>query len=202
MAGFALTGGSVGLEAQGLLRIRLGLAKLRAVALPTLHGEQVTLRQVADADIDALVAFIDEPGVNEWWGPDRTPEYRRWEVGGESFAIETRDGELCGWLGFEEETDPGYRSVALDVFIADAHQSRGLGPDALRAAMRWFVAERGHHRFSIDPAVTNERAIRAYASVGFEPVGVTRKSELGRDGEWRDNLLMDLLVEERPELAP
>ena len=48
----------------------------------------------------------------------------------------------------------------------------------------------------------NRRAINAYASVGFKPVGVMRKDELGRDGEWRDSLLMDLLVEEQPELAP
>lgn len=170
--------------------------------LPRLEGERVTLRHVTEDDIDPLVAFIDEPGVNRWWGPDRTPDYRRWEVGGDSFAIETRDGELIGWLGFEEETDEGYKTVSLDLFIADAHQGRGLGPDALRTAMRWFARERGHHRFSIDPAVDNERAIKAYASVGFKPVGVTRKSELGRDGEWRDNLLMDLLVEEQPELAP
>jgi aminoglycoside 6'-N-acetyltransferase len=172
------------------------------VELPTLRGDNVTLRQVADADIDALAAFIDEPGVDRWWGPERTPGYRRWEVGGESFAIETRDGELIGWLGFEEESDAGYKSVGLDIFIADAHQGRGLGPDALRTAMRWFARERGHHRFSIDPAAANGRAIKAYGSVGFKPVGVTRKSELGRDGQWRDGLLMDLLVEEHPELAP
>jgi aminoglycoside 6'-N-acetyltransferase len=55
-------------------------------------------------------------------------------------------------------------------------------------------AGRGHHRFTIDPAAENARAIRAYASAGFEPVGVLRSYWRGPDGRWRDGLLMDLVV--------
>jgi aminoglycoside 6'-N-acetyltransferase len=63
-----------------------------------------------------------------------------------------------------------------------------------------FVAL-GHHRFTIDPALANERAIRSYAAVGFRPVGAMRAYERGRDGAWHDgawhdNLVMDLLAEE------
>jgi len=53
---------------------------------------------------------------------------------------------------------------------------------------------RGHHRFTIEPDLENERAIRSYAAVGFKPVGVLRS--YGRDpagGGWRDGLLMDLM---------
>jgi aminoglycoside 6'-N-acetyltransferase len=58
-----------------------------------------------------------------------------------------------------------------------------------------MVDERGHHRFSIDPAAANERAIPCYAGLGFKPVGVMRQYERGDDG-WHDNLLMDLLADE------
>ena len=34
----------------------------------------------------------------------------------------------------------------------------------------------------IDPAAANERAIRAYAKVGFKPAGVLRRSWRGPDG--------------------
>ena len=47
---------------------------------------------------------------------------------------------------------------------------------------RYLVHDRGHHRLAIDPAVANERAIRAYQRVGFKPVGVMRPYERGPDG--------------------
>ncbi len=49
---------------------------------------------------------------------------------------------------------------------------------------------------AIDPALANERAIRAYAAVGFRRVGILRRYERGPDGVWEDGLLMDLLAEE------
>jgi aminoglycoside 6'-N-acetyltransferase len=91
---------------------------------------------------------------------------------------------------------PDYRHAGLDIVLARVHQGRGLGPAALRAAIDWLIAERGHHRFTIDPAVANERAIGAYTKVGFRPVGVMRCYERGADGDWHDNLLMDLLAED------
>jgi aminoglycoside 6'-N-acetyltransferase len=106
------------------------------------------------------------------------------------------DGEIAGWLGVSEENEPSYRHAGLDITLAPAYQDRGLGPEALREAIRWLIQERGHHRFTIDPAAQNERAIKAYAKVGFRPVGRLRKYERGRDGAWRDGLLMELLAED------
>ena len=85
-----------------------------------------------------------------------------------------------------------YRSVGLDIFLTTARQGQGLGREALRLVIAHYL-ERGHHRFTIDPAADNERAIRAYAAVGFKPVGRMRDYELGADGTWHDGLLMDLL---------
>jgi aminoglycoside 6'-N-acetyltransferase len=95
-----------------------------------------------------------------------------------------------------EELEPDYRHVALDIAIrADLH-GRGFGRESLRAVIEHLIEERGHHRFTIDPATENERAIRSYAGLGFRPVGVMRRSERAPDGRWRDGLLMDLLAEE------
>lgn len=165
--------------------------------LPTLHGEQVTLRPLEDRDLDALATIIREPSVAAWWGEWDEPERLRHNLrmDGDAFVIEA-DGELAGWLGFVEETEPDYRSVGLDISLSERFQGRGLGPDALRAVIRWFAQERGYHRFTIDPAAHNERAISAYAAAGFKPVGIMRRCELGPDGEWHDGLLMDLLIEE------
>jgi aminoglycoside 6'-N-acetyltransferase len=60
-----------------------------------------------------------------------------------------------------------------------------------------LIEERGHHRITIDPAVENAAAIRAYEKVGFKPVGVMRQYERDVDGDGRhDGLLMDLLAGE------
>ena len=166
------------------------------MSVPVIQGEQVTLRPLTDADLDPLAEIIREPSVARWWGEADEPERLRenLRMDGDAWAIEL-DGELIGWLGFVEEAEPEYRSVALDISLSERAQGRGLGPDALRAAIRWFASDRGHHRFTIDPNVSNERAIRAYSAVGFRPVGIMRRCELV-DGEWTDGLLMDLLIEE------
>jgi aminoglycoside 6'-N-acetyltransferase len=165
--------------------------------LPTLQDGDVMLRPLQDGDLDRLAAVVAAPGVREWWGPLDLLEDTREDLrnGGCAFAIEV-GGALAGWLGFNEETDPYYRHAGLDIFLAPEYQSRGLGPGALRLAARWLLSERGHHRLTIDPARDNERAIHAYAAIGFRPVGVMRRYERGVDGRWHDNLLMDLLAEE------
>ena len=84
--------------------------------------------------------------------------------------------------------------MGFDIVIAPRLQGQGYGREALRVAIGHFVG-RGHHRFTIDPAADNARAIATYAAVGFKPVGVLRSCEQ-RDGEWFDGLLMDLLVDE------
>jgi aminoglycoside 6'-N-acetyltransferase len=165
--------------------------------LPVLHSERLTLRPLAEEDLDGLAAIIAAPGVREWWGTVGEAEELRQDLrnDGTAFVIEV-DGVLAGWLGISEENAPDYRHAGLDIALGPDHQGRGLGPEALRTAIRWLVAERGHHRFTIDPALQNERAIRAYAAVGFRPVGVLRRYERGADGVWHDGLLMDLLAEE------
>lgn len=162
-----------------------------------LHDSELTLRPPDDADVDALVRMLDEPSISAWWGFNRDLDYLRDGLRneGRAFAIEV-GGELAGWLGFDEEKDPDYQQVGLDIMLAPAFQDCGLGPRALRLAIDWLASERGHHRFTIDPALANERAIAAYAKVGFRPIGVMRQYDRGPDGEWRDALLMDLLAEE------
>ena len=61
---------------------------------------------------------------------------------------------------------------------------------------RYLIQERGHHRLTIDPAVDNAAAIRAYEKVGFRAVGVMRSYERGPDGTFHDGLLMELLAGE------
>jgi aminoglycoside 6'-N-acetyltransferase len=154
----------------------------------------VELRPAREEDVPRLLEILHEPSVARWWGDIDADDVR--EELGISFAVLV-DGVLAGWLLFAEEEDPQYRHVALDISLASEFQGRGIGRRALRLAIDHF-AECGHHRFTIDPAVENEPAIRCYAAVGFRPVGVMRGYSHVGDGPWRDGLLMDLLADELP----
>jgi len=145
-------------------------------------------------DAQALTDILVQPEVARWWGHNDIESVREELRAQPSFAI-VIGGAVAGWLHVHEETEPDYPSVAFDIVLAPALQGRGYGQEALRVAIRHFIA-RGHHRFSIDPSETNERAIRCYSAVGFKPVGILRAYERAPDGTWRDGLLMDLLAAE------
>jgi aminoglycoside 6'-N-acetyltransferase len=157
----------------------------------------VTIRALTEADADALAASLEDPSIARWWTPLGTLEERARELRneGRAFAIEV-DGELAGWIGYEEELEPNFRYGSLDIFLRPEFQARGHGSAALRLAARWLIDERGHHRITIDPAADNDRAIRAYRAVGFRDVGVMRRYGRLGDGRWGDHLLMELLAEE------
>jgi aminoglycoside 6'-N-acetyltransferase len=164
---------------------------------PTLRGQRVTLRPVADVDRARLRAILTEPDVARWWNlggavsagsePDDDDEVQ--------LVIEL-DGAVVGAMQYGEEDDPDYRHASIDIYLTTAVHGQGVGPDAIKTLARYLFDERGHHRLTIDPAATNTRAIAAYAKVGFRPVGIMRQYERGPDGRWHDGLLMDLLREE------
>ncbi|MCW3813238.1 GNAT family N-acetyltransferase [Micromonospora sp. DR5-3] len=164
-----------------------------------LRGRAVTLRTATDADVPALAEIRAKPEVRRWWrGGDDLAEAVRADLADDDltvYAIE-HDGRVVGAIQWYAETDPDYRHASLDIFLDPAVRGAGLGGDAIRTLARHLVDEHGHHRFTIDPAAANTAAIRAYAKVGFRPVGIMRRYERGADGRWHDGLLMDLLAHE------
>ncbi|HZV75756.1 MAG TPA: GNAT family protein [Conexibacter sp.] len=163
--------------------------------LPVVESARLTLRPAREADVAALLEILAEPDVLTWWG--RYDAARVLEELPGTYAIVV-GGAVAGWLQVHEEAEPDYPSVAFDIVVATRLRGGGYGREALRAAIGDYAA-RGHHRFTIDPSTENERAIRAYAAIGFKPVGVLRRYERAPDGRWRDGLLMDLLADELVE---
>jgi aminoglycoside 6'-N-acetyltransferase len=168
--------------------------------VPSLTGERVALRAVTRQDHDMLRSILGDPSVAQWWGPPKPgvdvlddwleadPETTVW-------TIEV-DGKVAGSIQASEEADLDYRHAGIDLFLGPEFQGRGIGTEAIRVLARWLFEERGHHRLTIDPSAANERAIRAYSSVGFKRVGILRQYERGPDGRFHDGLLMDLLRNE------
>jgi aminoglycoside 6'-N-acetyltransferase len=164
-----------------------------------LEGDLVRLRPVRDDDVRELARIRTTPEVHRYWrgGDDMVAAVHEDldEVGSVHYVVEV-DGRVVGWIQWQAEEEPDYRHAEIDIYLDPAVHGRGIGTDAVRTLARHLVDDRGHHRVTIDPAVDNAAAIRAYEKVGFRAVGVLRQSERGADGAWHDSLLMDLLAAE------
>jgi aminoglycoside 6'-N-acetyltransferase len=159
-----------------------------------LEGAIVRLTPTTAEDAAALRAIHADPAVARWWDEpepdfplDEEPDLVRLTI--------HHDGEVGGLIQFGEETDPKYRHASIDLFVAPAHQRRGVASEAIALVVDHLLRERGHHRITIDPAAENAAAIACYERAGFRPVGVLRRSERDADGRgWHDQLLMELIV--------
>ena len=81
----------------------------------------------------------------------------------ESFVVEEAGrpvGYIQSWRGEE-------RRGGIDVVLVPEARGRGLGPEAVRALVRHLLEEEGWRQVTVDPAVGNERAIRAFEKAGF-----------------------------------
>jgi len=165
-------------------------------AMDLIRGDLVTLRPIdLDRDRATLKAIREEPEVIRWWGA-QTVGWPGDDETVEEWVIE-QAGEVVGSLQFSEDPDADSKHADVDILLTTRVHSKGLGTDAMRAITRHLIEERGHHRITLTTSPGNARAIRAYEKVGFRQVGVTRLSERTPDGSWRDELLMELVVEPR-----
>jgi aminoglycoside 6'-N-acetyltransferase len=163
-----------------------------------LRGDAVVLRPLAVEDVPRLVEIGRQPEVARWWTSITLDELTAKAEGRDDapgLAIVV-DGVVVGMIQYGEEDDSEYRSASIDIFLSNEVHGRGLGTDSVRTLARWLVRERGHHRVTIDPAVENPAAVRAYEKVGFRPVGVMREYWTDPSGVRHDGLLMDLLAGE------
>ncbi len=163
-----------------------------------LHGEQVVLRPMTELDAERVSEIRRTPDVARWWRK-RDADYTRGKLADDDLAywVVELDGAAIGFVQAYEEADPEYRHAGLDLFLDPAFHGQGLGRDAVRAASRYLLEDRGHHRLVIDPAAANTRAIRCYEAVGFRRVGVLRSYWWDHVEErWADGLLLDLLADE------
>ena len=153
----------------------------------------VVLRLLRRGDETELLRIHRTPEVMRWW--DAPAEGFPWEEPESTRLTVEVDGKIAGLIQFSEETEPKYRHATIDVFLDPAVHGRGVGTEAVRLVMRHVIEDRGHHRITIDPAVGNAAAIRAYQKAGFTEVGVMRCAERDADGKgWHDSLLMEFVT--------
>ena len=154
------------------------------------------LRPLVKGDEAELLRIHATPEVMRWW--DAPHEGFPWDEPEATRLTVEVDGVVAGLVQYTEEQEPKYRHAGIDLFLDPALHGRGYGSEAVRRVAHLLIDERGHHRITIDPAVENVAAIRAYEKVGFKPVGVMRQAERDANGGgWHDALLMELLAGEQ-----
>nr|WSW70654.1 acetyltransferase [Streptomyces sp. NBC_00995] len=138
-----------------------------------LNGELTRLVPTSEGDLPLLAGWFADPGFVEHWGgapvarEEVAAKYlgrRRPEV--ESFLVLARSEPV----GYAQYWYAGAAEGGLDLVLVAAARGRGLGPDAARALTNHVCGTLGWQRVTVDPAVTNVRAVRAWERAGFRRV--------------------------------
>jgi len=167
-------------------------------------GERVLLRPIRPDDYPTIVAWSNDPQVNEYIEGDypRTLEAcpARYEDGranrySQRYAIVTHDDERL--IGDIELDHIAWRSGDAELRIrigAKEYWDQGYGTDAVMALVRHAFGRMNLSRIYLRVFSENQRAIRCYEKCGFRKEGrITRR---GPDGTPTRVYLMRLLREE------
>jgi len=157
-------------------------------------GQKTRLRAYRKGDIDAALAFINDPEVKRYLAPGipyllTREDEEKFFTGNSaykdtySFAIETLKGR--------------YNSVCeAGIFIGDKSLwGKGYGTDAFGVLVRFAFEQMNLNKVKLRVYDFNQRGVKSYRKLGFVEEGRMRQ-ELFRDGQYHDIILMGLLREE------
>lgn len=137
---------------------------------PVLEEGDLRLRPSSPDDLDQLARWFADPEVYRWWGgrPISREVVALKYVGRrcprvESFIVEL-GARAIGYIQYHLE-GPG--QAGLDMMLLPGFRDLGLGPRAARMLVEHLASARDWTDITVDPAVGNGRAIRAWEKAGF-----------------------------------
>jgi len=168
-----------------------------------LTGERVVLRRHQPANLRAFQRWYADPAVVRLTryqdGPMRPEEIERFfavrALGADSLAmaIHIRDDDrLIGTCALSQlDADNGSALFHITIGETDAW-GHGYGTEATRLMIDHAFGALGLHRVGLTVFAFNERAVRAYRSVGFVVEGRAREA-IWREEQWWDEIAMSIL---------
>ena len=128
-----------------------------------------TIRAASLGDVRAMVDLNGQLGY-----PTTQPDLRRrmeWVLHSPNDSVllaVTPDDRPIGWIHVARELLLETSDVAViqGLVVDEAHRSRGIGADLLRAAEAWAIAN-GCRRMTVRSRVARERAHRFYEREGY-----------------------------------
>jgi RimJ/RimL family protein N-acetyltransferase len=151
-------------------------------------------RWYSDAEVARLARYQDAPMRED----EITRYFQVRALGPDSMTMaihERATDRLIGTCAFSQlDGDNGSAMYHITIGEKDAW-GHGYGTEATRLMVAHAFGTLGLHRIALSVFEFNERAIRAYARVGFLTEGRAREA-VWRDGRWWDELSMSLLAPE------
>lgn len=110
------------------------------------------------------------------------------------FAI-TSGGLMVGQLNVNSITGGSAKWASIGYWIAQEYAGRGITATAVAMACDHLFETVGLHRVEIAIRPENSASLRIVEKLGFEQFGFARRY-LHIDGDWRDHVVFQLLVED------
>ncbi|MEM8743466.1 MAG: GNAT family acetyltransferase [Pseudomonadota bacterium] len=126
---------------------------------------QFQIREVSDADVDAVMVLWEQCGLTRSWNDPRADI---------AFARMNDNSEvLGGWLDGALAASimvghDGHRGAVYYVSVHPDHQGTGLGRKLMDAAEAW-LRKRGVWKLNLMVRADNQPVIDFYKSIGYEP---------------------------------
>jgi [ribosomal protein S5]-alanine N-acetyltransferase len=164
------------------------------------------LRPLEPSDLDQLYEFRNDEEVTRLLAGFSTGysradlaawlEAHRGRADEVLWAIATAADNRCiGHVGLYR-IDHRVRKAEFAILIGDrAEHGKGIGREVSRAVLEYAFQQLNLHKVSLSVLVTNERALRLYAGLGFRRDGLIRHDQF-RDGRYVDLYQMSLLEDE------
>jgi len=174
--------------------------------LPTIRGDNVSLREVRTADAPALLAMLTSEEVAEFVSPlPRTVE------GFEGFIAEahherTRGNSFCFGIvpdGYDDamglfqvrQLEPGFGSAEWGFAIGSPFWGRGVFMQGAKAVIDFSFGIVGVHRLEARSIASNGRGNGALRKVGALQEGILRRS-FQRNGRYYDQILWSIIKDD------
>jgi len=166
------------------LRTRLATVA-DAAAIAAIYNEGIA---------DRMATFETEPRTAEQLTQQLADKGDRFPT-----VVVERDGRVVAWAGAGPyRSRPAYAGVAEhSVYVARAARGTGAGREALEALCRAY-AERGFWKIVSRIFPENTASLALHERCGFRVVGTyQRHGKL--EGQWRDCVIVERLIDEPPE---
>lgn len=121
---------------------------------------------------------------------------RRIENENETYIVAEKDGEVIGWIAFENASNRK-RTSHLGTFgllVSKSYRGLGVGKMLLTALLDWAEKNPSIEKVCLAVFSTNQKAISLYKKMGFIEEGRKIKEFKISDKEYWDDVLMYKLV--------